>query len=171
MIHQKEHHTIYVDMDGVVADFDQFVIENLGRTFDHTVGPQGDDEMWNFLKGVPRLYRILKPTPYAKEIIEAAKATGSNVEMLTAIPRRTALPGAEQDKREWMEEYFPGIKMNIGPYSADKWKWAKPGHIIIDDRADNIQDWTEKGKGIGILHIYNNHENTLDLLRHHTLKQ
>jgi 5'(3')-deoxyribonucleotidase len=95
-------------MDGVVADFDQFVLENLGRPFDHKVGPKGDDERWNFLKGVPRLYRILKPISYAREIMEAVKATGSNVEMLTAIPHRAALPGAEQDKREWMDEHFPG---------------------------------------------------------------
>jgi 5'(3')-deoxyribonucleotidase len=127
--------------------------------------------MWNFLKSVPHLYRILKPTPYAHEIMAAAKATGSNVEMLTAIPRRTALPGAEQDKREWMEELFPGVKVNIGPYSADKWKWAAPGHIIIDDRTDNIQDWVEKGQGIGILHLYDNHKNTLDWIKAITTQQ
>ena len=170
-IHRKEHNTIYVDMDGVVADFDQFVLENLGRTFDHKLGPGGDDEMWNFLKSVPHLYRILKPTPYAHEIMDAAKATGSNVEMLTAIPRRTALPGAEQDKYDWMDEHFPNVKVNIGPYSADKWKWAKPGHIIIDDRADNIKDWVEKGDGIGILHIYDNHQITLDNLKAITAQQ
>ena len=170
-IHRKERNTIYVDMDGVVADFDQFVLENLGRTFDHKVGPKGDDEMWNFLKSVPHLYRILKPTPYAHEIMDAAKATGSKVEMLTAIPRRTALPGAAQDKIDWMDEHFPNVKVNIGPYSADKWQWAGPGDILIDDRTDNIKDWVENGGGIGILHIYDNHQITLDNLKAITIQQ
>lgn len=153
--------TIYVDMDGVVADFDAFVLENLGRTFSHIVGPKGDSEMWDFLKSVDRLYYILKPTSYAQELMEMVAATGANVEFLTAIPRRTSIPGAELDKRQWVQEVFGDkFKMNIGPFSGDKWKWAKPGDVLIDDRADNIEDWITKGNGIGILHNYHDFENT-----------
>ena len=153
--------TIYVDMDGVVADFDAFVFANLGRTFSHIVGPKGDSEMWDFLKSVDRLYYILPPTSYAQELMDMVSATGANVEFLTAIPRRTSIPGAEADKREWNHKIFGDkYKLNIGPYSADKWKWAKEGDVLIDDRADNIEAWITKGKGHGILHKVDDFENT-----------
>lgn len=153
--------TIYVDMDGVVADFDAFVLKNLGRTFSHIVGPKGDSEMWDFLKSVDRLYYILDETSYARELMEMVADTGANVEFLTAIPRRTSIPGAQIDKQQWVTERFGDrFKMNIGPYSADKWKWAKPGDVLIDDRADNIEDWITKGQGNGILHKYDDFENT-----------
>lgn len=164
-----EINTVFLDMDGVVADFDKFVLQNLGRTFDHASGPGADDEMWNFLKTVDRLYLQLEPTVYAFDLWEMVNTFSPNVEFLTAIPRRTALPGAEADKREWIAKYFgPSAKVRIGPYSADKWKHAKAGDILIDDRQDNINDWTTKASGIGILHKYEDYDNTVKLFLNST---
>ena len=154
---------VNIDMDGVVADFDAFVLKHLGRTFDHAAGPGSDAEMWNFLTTVPNMYANLEMTPYAKELVEMVRETGLRFRFLTAIPRRTSMPSAENDKREWVEKHFPGVPMIIGPYSADKWKHAFPGDILIDDRKDNIQDWRSKGKGVGILHVYDDFENTKNL--------
>lgn len=155
-----DNRIVNIDMDGVVADFDAFVLENLGRTFEHVSGPGGDKEMWSFLASVPNLYRILKPTVYAEELVDMVKATGLRYRFLTAIPRRTPIPSAEQDKRDWVEQYFPGAEINIGPYSGDKWKWANPGDILIDDRPDNITDWNTKGAGTGIFHKYTDFDAT-----------
>lgn len=158
--------TIYVDMDGVVADFDAFVFKHMGRTFSHTSGPGKDVEMWGFLARFEDLYYQLPPTPYAEELLRAIMAVGAKTEMLTAIPRRATVPTAEVDKIKWMKDNFGhfNIKVNIGPYSRDKWKWAKPGDILIDDRADNIQEWNAAG-GIGILHDTNNVAPTLATLK------
>lgn len=161
---QKEN-TIYVDLDGVIADFDKFVFDNMGRTFVHEVGPKGDKEMWEFLATVSHLYYNLEPTQYAHELWAHIKSFGSNVEILTAIPRRTTIAEAEQDKRDWVARYFGSdVKVNIGPYSRDKWKHAKPGDILIDDRSDNITDWITKGFGCGILHNYTDHVPTVERL-------
>ena len=153
--------TIFVDMDGVVADFDAFVLREMGRTFDHASGPQEDKEMWDFLSKVPHLYAQLEPTPYAFDLWHLVNTVGAKVEFLTAIPRRTTMPDAETDKRAWVARYFgEHVPVRIGPYSRDKWKHAARNDILIDDRQDNIQDWTVKGEGIGILHIYENFSNT-----------
>jgi hypothetical protein len=157
--------TIYVDLDGVLADFDAFVFANMGRVFTHETGPAGDKEMWEFLASVSNLYYILEPTPYAHELWDHIKSFGSNVEILTAIPRRTTIAEAEQNKRDWVAKHFgTDVKMNIGPYSADKWKHAKPGDILVDDRGDNIRDWINHGFGTGILHVYTDHINTMERL-------
>jgi|SRR5579859_1686753 len=159
--------TIYVDLDGVLADFDKFVLENVGRTFQHQVKnlAQEDAEMWNFLKGVPQLYLNLEPTAYAHQLWNHIMSFGANVEILTAIPRRTFITEAEQNKRDWVARHIdPRVKVNIGPFSADKWKFAKPADILIDDRSDNIQQWINDGFGIGLLHYYTNHENTITKL-------
>ena len=162
----KDSNTIHLDMDGVLADFDKFVLKNMGRTFDHQSGPGADKEMWDFLGGVDRLYFQLEPTPYAFKLWELAQSTGAAVEILTAIPRRSSMPNAEQDKIEWIEKYFgKGHKVKIGPFSRDKWLHAKINDILIDDRTDNIRDWTIKGKGIGILHLYGDFEDTKQKLK------
>jgi 5'(3')-deoxyribonucleotidase len=78
-----------------------------------------------------------------------------NVEFLTALPSKKTMPDAEDDKTRWIKKYFPTYKVNFGPFSTDKWKWCKPGDILIDDRSSNIIDWYEKGKGIGIYYKEN----------------
>lgn len=155
--------TIHLDMDGVLADFDRFVEEKMGRTFPHQDGPS-DQAMWDFLASVDHLYFQLEPTPYAEELFHYCNKI-AQVKILTAIPRRTTMPHAEQDKRDWIAKYIgPGVHVAIGPYSRDKWKHARPGDILIDDREDNIQAWGEKGLGHGILHITHNLQDTYDKL-------
>lgn len=156
--------TIHLDMDGVVADFDKFVFERMGRTFAHTSGPGEDQEMWDFLHSIPHMYLQLEPTDYANDIWDAIEAVGCNKQMLTAIPRRTTIASAEQDKRDWMAKYRPNWTVKIGPHSRDKWKHAKPGDILIDDREDNVQEWVTKGRGIGILHKYDQPVRTVLLI-------
>jgi 5'(3')-deoxyribonucleotidase len=160
VIFDPTKNTIFLDMDGVLADFDRFVLEKMGRIFFHEKGPEGDKEMWDFLTTVDHLYGQLEPTPYAFDLWTLANSFGANVEILTALPHTRHVPEAEQDKRDWMKKYFGEVKFNIGPYSDDKWKHAKRGDILVDDRAANITAWINKGHGIGILHDYEDYPST-----------
>lgn len=148
--------TIHVDMDGVIADFDAWVMEKMGRTFDHQTGPKDDKEMWAFLAGFPNLYFDLPPMPYAKELWEFVHSVGCPVKILTALPRRSTMPEAESDKRKWFvthrEIFGDTVDFNVGPFSRDKWKHAKPGDILIDDRLDNVTAWATKGQGVAVYH-------------------
>jgi 5'(3')-deoxyribonucleotidase len=156
----KKVNTVYLDLDGVLADFDKYVLTHMGRTFSHTDGPK-DSTMWDFLLKVPHFYLQLEPTPYAQRLVDLVGLYANNIEILTAIPRRANMPNAEQDKIDWVDKTFDEpLKVNIGPYSGDKWKHAKPGDILIDDRPDNINDWITKGAGIGILHTYGDFDGT-----------
>jgi 5'(3')-deoxyribonucleotidase len=145
--------TIYLDMDGVVADFNYYSSSFLGRE----VGWHEKDltkEEWNSLAAIPNLYFQLPLIKESTRLVAAAKSfsTRFNIEFLTAIPRETTMPSAKDDKINWIDIYYPGFKVNFGPFSRDKWKWAKPGDILVDDKYSNITEWKELGNGIAIYH-------------------
>ena len=41
--------------------------------------------------------------------------------------------------------------MNVGPYAKNKQRFSGAGLMLIDDKLENVQEWTAKG-GIGILY-------------------
>ena len=156
--------TIWLDMDGVVADFQHVSGEILGRK----VGWGSLDitsEEWKELSKHQHLYANLPVLPGSLDLMEAVREHMDEFEVkfLTAIPRTKTFPFAEEDKRKWIEENFPGIEVEIGPYSKDKWKHSKFLDILIDDRSDNILDWFTKGNGIAIFHN-GDHKKTIKLL-------
>jgi len=145
--------TIYIDMDGVVADFDSYVSILLGRKIGWDSTTDLTDKEWERLASVDRLYYQLTLMFDATKLVAYAKSlsTRFHVQFLTAVPRRSTIPSAKDDKQAWVNKYFPGMKMDIGPYSHHKQKWCKPGDILIDDRPSNIEQWTAVG-GIAIYH-------------------
>jgi 5'(3')-deoxyribonucleotidase len=145
--------TIYLDMDGVVADFDSYVSILLGRKIGWDSTQDLSDEEWERLASVDRLYYQFPLMPDATKLVAYVKSlsTRFHVGFLTAVPRRSTIPSAKDDKQAWVDKYFPGMKMDIGPYSHHKQKWCKPGDILIDDRPSNILEWSAAG-GVAIYH-------------------
>ena len=144
--------TIYLDMDGVVADFNKFASDLLGREISWE-GKDLSEEEWDRLGAVENLYYKLPLIEESIKLVAIAKSfsTRFNIEFLTAVPRVTTMPSAALDKKMWLEKYYPGFKVNYGPFSRDKQKWAMPGDILIDDKRSNIKQWYDVD-GIGILH-------------------
>ena len=145
--------TLYLDMDGVVADFDEYASRILGPMPPH----QGiyPEEQWQQIASNPRLYRELKKTNYADILVELAthlcKAKEWELMFLTAVPKANDLKWAFYDKMIWAQLLFPGIPVMFGPYSKDKWRHCHSGDILIDDRVSNIEEWRSAG-GIAIHH-------------------
>lgn len=149
--------TIYLDMDGVLADFDSKCVELTGKHF--MVWPDSQSA-WAAIEQHQDMYRILPPLSDALALIEGcvslSKIYGCKLAVLTAIPRIGRLPLVAQHKQEWLAEHFPQFpdlltNFNIGPYAVDKQNHCKPDHVLIDDSDLNIPQWIAKG-GCGILH-------------------
>lgn len=144
--------TLYIDMDGVVADFDEYAARTLGVPPSQGIYP---DEVWYNLASNARLYRDLIKTEYADQLIEECLdlALTKNYEILflTAVPKGNDVKWSFYDKVLWAQRYFPDIAVMFGPYSKDKWQHCKPGDILIDDRISNIDEWRAAG-GIAIHH-------------------
>lgn len=145
--------TIYIDMDGVLADFNAKAREVLGATeADSDQAAQvgrWPREKWETLKEIYHFYRILPKTPFADRLMELARRyrdeLGWKLHILTAIPSGNDVPQAFQDKIEWIQEYYPDVEVHFGPYSRDKASHCQPGDILVDDRYDNCESWTKAG--------------------------
>jgi len=134
---------IFLDLDGVMADFDLHAVQQGKRTAD---GQNKWDE-------IDRQWWVTMPAfAGAKEFYDAAKKMGV-VKFLTA-------PALDAEcfagKADWVQSFVPEqgkliLKHLIICPSADKHYLAKPHHILVDDRESNIQEWIAAG-GIGILH-------------------
>jgi 5'(3')-deoxyribonucleotidase len=146
--------TIYVDMDGVVADFDGYVRDKLG--FKNKPGIRFTQEEWVKIREYnPRIYRNLPVLNNAEQIVTSVQDIADyyhyDVKFLTAVPKENDLGWAFCDKIDWVQENFPGIPVWFGPYSTDKQRHHRPGDILIDDRKLNIEEWRSVG-GRAILH-------------------
>jgi 5'(3')-deoxyribonucleotidase len=144
--------TLYLDMDGVVADFDEYAARTLGVPPSAGIYP---DEVWYKLASNARLYRDLVKTSYADELVfqcsRLAKLHNYELKFLTAVPKGNDVPWAFYDKVVWCQTYFPGIPVMFGPFSRDKHVHCQAGDILIDDRKSNIEEWQAAG-GKAILH-------------------
>ena len=143
---------IYLDMDGVLADFDRGLIELCGM--DPAQGKNCRADLWGRVKAVGHFYDKLELMPGAKELFDAVYSEyGDRCEILTGVPKPDkGIPGAGEDKINWMRRMLSeDIKMNI-VLREEKRNYCKgKGCILIDDLYDNIRVWDEYG-GTGILH-------------------
>jgi len=158
--------TIWLDMDGVFADFEVVASALVGRQVGWGVADLTDKE-WDMLAATPNLYRSLPLLPGSRELMDAVMNFSDEFEVkfLSAIPRIKTVPTARQEKKDWVDEHFPGMEVEFGPYSKDKWRHAKFLDILIDDKPSNTREWVTKGNGISILHEGTKFPRTIKLLK------
>lgn len=151
---------IFLDMDGVIADWEKSAAAYLGHIDYSKIS-------WQELIGVaPDLYANLEVMDGAYELIQFIRSSSQveSVKILTAIPSRVSWPQCTDHKREWVKKYFGDIEVLFGPYAKDKQYHCKGiNDILIDDSELNIPQWRSRG-GIGILHTST--EDTIEVLKH-----
>lgn len=147
---------IYLDMDGVLADFNRGVRELCGMEPPNQNGkgdPKRDDAMWDAIRGTGHFYDRLELMPGAKEMFDAIYAKyGDRCEILTGIPKeKRGIVTAGEDKTNWTHRLLAkDIRVNI-VYREQKPEYCKGKDcILIDDLESNIREWEAMG-GTGIL--------------------
>jgi cytidyltransferase-like protein len=136
---------IYVDMDGVLVDFDGGYEKLTGMTT-RAADEKGPEFFWKPIsKAGAKWWITLNWMPDGKQLWDYVKKY--NPELLSAPSREEA---SKMGKRIWVKRELPGVKLILR--SADKkQEFASPNSILIDDREKNIEQWKNAG-GIGILH-------------------
>ena len=141
---------IYLDLDGVLVDFDKGV-EDIGFSpAEIDTNPQMKARFWHNIgkmhhHGFP-FWGEMTPMPDADVLWDYVKY--HDVEILSATGH---VGNAEAEKREWVKRHLGDVVVNLVRKSADKSRFAAPNHILVDDRSKSIQPWVAAG-GIGILH-------------------
>lgn len=134
---------LFLDLDGVLADFDKRVREITGKGPDE----QPARDLWRQIAG-PRhdFYNSLDWMPDGQALFEATKAY--NPTILTGLPMGN---WAEPQKRTWCARMLGESVPVITCMARDKHKYAKPGSVLIDDREKARSEWERVG-GVFILH-------------------
>lgn len=136
---------IFLDCDGVLADFDAGAKAILGMPPQAFEAAHGARAFWRKLAQAEGFFETLAPMPDAYELYEAVKH--KNPIILTGMPRGT---WAEPQKRRWAERHFPGVPV-ITTSAALKREHCHPGDVLVDDRAQHRHLWEAAG-GLFILH-------------------
>ena len=136
---------LYLDCDGVLADFDagaQGVLGMKPRAFEqrHNLG-----RMWARLASAPDFYATLPMMPGARDLFEAVRHLDPII--LTGLPRGD---WAAPQKVRWAAEHFPGTRI-ITCMARDKRDHAKEGDVLVDDTLKHRHLWEEAG-GIFVHH-------------------
>lgn len=136
---------IYLDCDGVLADFDKGAAAILGLAPDAFQKRHGPGEFWKRLARAPDFFANLEPLPDAMELYEAVRHRRPVI--LTGLPRGN---WAAAQKRRWAERHFPGVPI-ITTMAALKREHCLPGDALVDDRDKHRHLWEAEG-GVFIHH-------------------
>ena len=149
----KKNYKIYVDMDGVVADFDKRFTDLAGMSPSEFESKNGKNAFWDFIDVKHKLafWVGIPPMSDAQSLMDYVSK--HDYEMLTAPSiKKESLMGKGLWMRNWTKKgLFPTKpKVNYKP-AKNKHHFAAPNHILIDDKQSTIDSWNAAG-GIGILH-------------------
>jgi len=136
---------IFLDCDGVLADFDRGAEKILGSPPHAFERRHGARLFWKRLAGAEGFFENLDPLPDAIELYEAVKH--KHPVILTGMPHGT---WAEPQKRRWAARHFPGVPV-ITTMAALKHEHRHPGDVLVDDRDKHRHLWEANG-GVFIHH-------------------
>jgi hypothetical protein len=137
---------LFLDCDGVLADFVSAAVDLFGREPRLVEGELGSEEFDRRLREHGSFYRDLPLMTDAQILFEAVSHL--NPIILTGCP---AGQWAEPQKVAWAAQHFPNVRM-ITCRSRDKSLHMTRGDILIDDYLKYKHLW-EKAGGIFIHHI------------------
>lgn len=145
---------IFIDMDGVLADFVSSAQRILNIPVTGTVPSWGfkewheslstlsDGDVWKVISSAGvGFWEDLPRLPWAAALVDVCRSMSDNVRICTSCPRDERVMGA---KRRWLGKYFPFFD-HPARFIPIKDKWLLTGgsrcRILIDDSLDNINKW------------------------------
>ncbi|MEO7603075.1 MAG: hypothetical protein ABIS39_07435 [Sphingomicrobium sp.] len=119
---------LFLDCDGVLADFDAGVERLLGMSAQDYERRHSRGAFWGKLAKAPDFYAQLPLMADARALFEAVEHLHPTV--LTGLPLgKWAAP----QKLAWVEQHFPGTPV-ITCMARDKHRFMDPGDVLVDDR-------------------------------------
>lgn len=144
---------LFLDCDGVLADFDAGVEKLLGMSARDFERRHSRGAFWGRLAKAPDFYARLPLMSDANALFEAVKHLHPTI--LTGLPLgKWAAP----QKVAWAEEHFPGTPV-ITCMARDKHRFMDPGDVLVDDHENHRAAY--EAHGVHFIH----HKNARDSLR------
>jgi predicted nucleotidyltransferase len=159
---------IYLDMDGVIAGFDdQFKKYNKeGYDFKEFIREYGANKAWDIInKGKEDFWAGMGWNPGGKQlydsVVKLADEKGFEVWILSS-PGLDPNGDAKRGKNKWLDKYtnIPQDR-RVFKQAKEKHTEAKPGYMLIDDMGKNVSEFINAG-GTG---IKNNPEDSAESIK------
>ena len=144
---------LFLDADGVLADFDLAARRLLGASPKAFIAKHGRGAFWAKLSKAKNFYGSLQEMPDARLLFDAVEHLEPTI--LTGLPLGQ---WAAPQKIEWAAEHFPGVPI-ITCMARDKHKHMHPGDVLVDDRDKHRAAY--EAAGVTFVH----HKNAEDSLR------
>lgn len=144
---------LFLDADGVLADFEHGAREVLGMSPKAFIANHGRETFWKRLAKASNFYGSLPEMPDARrlfDVVEHLKPT-----ILTGLPIGT---WAAPQKIKWAAEHFPGVPI-ITCMARDKHEHMHPGDVLVDDREKHRAAYEQAGA------VFVHHSSANDSLR------
>ncbi len=149
---KKQPH-LFLDCDGVLADFDAGAKQLLGMGPAAFEARHGKGLFWKRLAAHGNFYGDLPEMADAQQLFEAVRHLQPTI--LTGLPLGN---WAAPQKVKWAATHFPGVPI-ITCMARDKHKHMKPGDVLVDDRENHRAAY--EAEGVRFVH----HQNAADSLR------
>lgn len=144
---------LFLDCDGVLADFDSAAKSLLGMTPRQYEARHGRGAFWKRLASAPDFYARLPEMPDARHLFDAVAHLAPTI--LTGLPLGN---WAAPQKVQWAAEHFPGVPI-ITCMARDKHRHMAAGDVLVDDRENHRAAYEAHGV------IFIHHKNAEDSLR------
>ncbi len=143
MVNKQPH--LFLDCDGVLADFEAGAKALLGMTPAQFEARRGRGEFWKRLARAPNFYGELPEMADARQLFDAVKHLKPTI--LTGLPLgKWAAP----QKERWAAQHFPGVPI-ITTMARQKHLHMERGDVLVDDRENHRHLWEDAG-GVFIHH-------------------
>jgi hypothetical protein len=138
-MHRMRERQLYLDCDGVLADFDRGAEQVLGVPPPVYEARHGRARFWDRLAQAPEFFFHLPLMPGATELFAAVRHLHPII--LTGLPRGD---WAASQKVRWAAHHFPGTKI-ITCLAADKRDHCTHGDVLVDDTLKYRHLWEDAG--------------------------
>lgn len=136
---------LFLDCDGVLADFDAGARRLLGSDPATFTARHGKGEFWKRLARAKDFYAKLPKMADADLLFDAVRHLRPTI--LTGLPIGN---WAAPQKVRWAAEHFPGVPI-ITCMARDKHRHMEGADVLVDDSERHKAAWEQAG-GIYVLH-------------------
>jgi 5'(3')-deoxyribonucleotidase len=157
---QKPKARLFIDLDGVLADFDKGYEKAFGVELLPRAERQGEDVVkWHLIRNTPGFFRHLPMMPGALQLWNFASRQGAYI--LSGAPDREG-SNVQWEKRMWVKKNLGDNVPVITCPASEKSLYARPGDVLVDDWEKHMAKWQAAG---GVWITYKDHVQAIEALR------